>query len=89
MSLMQIGRIAFRHEGIYWIAYYAPESTMKDALQIGSILFNAIANDSGRREAFISLMRDVMTTAFQETLGVSPEWNEPVEAPEHEKSGHS
>lgn len=84
----QIGRLAFRHEGNMWNAYYAEAETMADAKLLGSIAINLVQRPE-RKEAFMSLMRDVFADFIEETIGVRPDWGGPQTAPEHERSGHA
>ncbi len=37
MTHQPIGRLAMREEGSYWLAYYALEGTMRDAVNLGMI----------------------------------------------------
>ena len=46
---VQIGRLAMRQEGGNWVAYYALNETMKDAIFLGSIRMNAILNNKKRK----------------------------------------
>lgn len=87
MSIEQIGRIAFREEGHMWNAYYAQNDTMKDALFLGSIRLKTVRSNVERRDRFIQLMRETVSEAMEESLGVAPYWKEPVPAPEHERGG--
>lgn len=85
----KIGRLAMRHEGQQWNAYYALENTMNGAIFLGSIAMVAVAENPERKQAFMNMMRDVVSDIMEERLGVRPEWGEPQAAPEHERSGHS
>jgi hypothetical protein len=33
----QVGRLAMRHEGMWWVAYYAMPSTMEGAVELARI----------------------------------------------------
>lgn len=89
MKTMQIGRLAMRHEGNFWNAYYAQTDTMKGALQLGSIAIAAVAENEERKAAFLSLMRDFVADLIEEKTGVRPVMPGPQPAPEHERGGHS
>jgi len=83
----RIGRLAMRHEGENWNAYYALDETMKDAISLGSIRMAAIVNNPTRKQAFMDMMRGIVGDIFEEKLGVRPMWGGPETAPEHERSG--
>ncbi len=89
-KLSQIGRIALREEGPNWVAYYAKPDTMDDAIFLGSIVMTAVAgiNNKPRREAFIDLMRSIITDIIEKQTGKSPVWGEKL-ASEHERSGNA
>lgn len=79
----EIGRIAFREEGEWWVAYYALPNTMKDAIELGRIQIAFVANGSKVKYCFMDVIH----------LGVSmivPEFRIAHErvAPEHERGGH-
>jgi hypothetical protein len=85
-DLRKMGRIALRHEGEFWNAYYAMPGTMEGALLLGS-LHMRFATDRRRKEAFMDLIRDCVGDILQQKIGRRPAWNEPEPAPEHERSG--
>lgn len=86
---IQIGRLAMRHEGQWWNAYYALPGTMEGALLLGSIAMRFVDNEA-RRTAFMDLMREAVGDVIQEKTGQRPTWpNGPQAAPEHERAGHS
>lgn len=87
-DLKQIGRLAMRHEGDFWNAYYAQPDTMKGALFLGSIAMAAIVDQSARKDAFMALMREFVADIIEEKCGVRPVMPGAVPAPEHERSGH-
>lgn len=83
----QIGRLAMRHEGEYWNAYYAMADTLDGSILLGSIRMGVVANQE-RRDAFMGLMREVVGDIIQDVVGVRPIWGSEQTAPEHERSGH-
>ncbi len=87
MKTEQIGRLAFRHEGTLWVAYYALKETMDGALFLGSIRMAAVVNNPARRAAFMDMMRGLVADVLEEKTGQRPVWKEPVSAPEHERGG--
>ena len=54
-DLKQIGRLAFRHEGANWNAYYAMPDSMADAVPIGSIRMGAVLSSLAIKQAFMDL----------------------------------
>jgi hypothetical protein len=87
-NLAQVGRLALRHEGENWNAYYALPDTMQEPVFLGSIRMGAVVNNPARKQAFMGMMRDVVSDLIEESTGMRPVWNEPQPAPEHERSGH-
>lgn len=83
----QIGRLAMRHEGEWWNAYYAMSDTMQDAMQLGSIRYVS-AQATERKDAFMNLMREIVADMIEEKIGVRPIWGGEHRAPEHERTGH-
>jgi hypothetical protein len=84
----QIGRLAMRQEGGNWTAYYALPDTMADAVFLGSIRLAAVTGNPERKQAFMDMMRDLVSDIIEEKTGVRPIWpNEPQPAPEHERAG--
>jgi len=86
---LQIGRLAFRKEGIMWNAYYAHGDTMKGAMLLGSIKMSCIQDYPMRKTEFKMLMQDVVADILEDITGVRPDWGDEQEAPEHERSGNA
>ena len=85
----EIGRLALRHEGDYWNAYYALPSTMDDALLLGSIRMALAATLPERKQAFMDLMQECVADIIEQAIGQRPVWpTPPRRAPEAERSGH-
>lgn len=86
----QIGRLAMRHEGNFWNAYYAMPGTMEGAVFLGSIHMTAVAR-TDRKDEFMSLMREVVSDIIENACGMRPVWPNPkgVSAPETDRAGHS
>lgn len=85
----QMGRLAMRHEGQMWVAYYAMPGTMQDAIPLGSIQMAFVASDA-RKTAFMGLMREAVSDIIESATGHRPVWPEgTVAAPEHERAGHA
>ena len=84
----KIGRLAMRHEGAMWNAYYALTETMDGAIFLGSIAMRFVA-DVERKNAFLSMMRDAVSDLIEEQTGQRPTWPDGLQrAPEHERAGH-
>ena len=86
-NLKQIGRLAMRHEGDNWNAYYALPDNMAEPIFLGSIRMGAITGNQERKQAFMQMMRDIVSDIIEAETGVRPTWGGPTTAPEHEKSG--
>lgn len=89
----QIGRLAMRHEGQWWNAYYAMPDTMEGAIPLGSIAMAFVKGGERqleRKDRFLAFMRECVGDILEERVGARPEWpDSPQPAPEHERSGHS
>jgi hypothetical protein len=81
-------RLAMRVEGDWWVAYLAKPDTMDGAEKIGMILMG-IARDPERKQVFLDLMKAAMGDAIKDVTGTTPDWNEPRDAPESERSGNA
>lgn len=79
-------RLAMRVEGRNWNAYIAKPDTMDGAIWIASIAMKFVENNKQRRDAFLALMQSAVGEALEEIVGTKPTWNEPMEAPEHERT---
>lgn len=88
-AIRKVGRLAMRHEGENWNAYYALTDTMEGAIPLGSIRMRFVQSNE-RRDAFLNFMREAVSDLIEETTGVRPSWPEGVQpAPENERAGHS
>lgn len=81
-------RLAFRVEGHFWIAYYAPLGTMQDALVMGSIAMSIVDDRPEIKEAFMDLMKASFAMIAAENGTRITDWSEHP-APEHERSRNS
>lgn len=83
---VKVGRLALRHEGKFWNAYYALPDSMDQAILLGSIAIAAVERQD-RKQAFMDLMRDVVGDLLQEKTGHRPTWPEGAHtAPEAERA---
>lgn len=87
-QVAQVGRLAMRHEGENWSAYYAMPGTMEGAIFLGSIRMGAVVDNAERKEAFMLMMRDIVADIIEEHTGYRPTWGGPQTAPEHERAGN-
>ncbi len=84
-----IGRLAMRHEGTDWNAYYALNDTMDGAVPLGSIKIRFVVNPV-RKAAFLDFMREAVADLIEEQTGQRPTWPDgPKAAPERERAGHA
>ena len=85
----KIGRLALRHEGDFWNAYYAMPDTMEGAIFLGCVAIAAV-QDQARKAAFMDLMRSAVGQFIEEQTGGNVTWPDSAQrAPEHERSGHA
>jgi hypothetical protein len=87
MNKQQIGRLAMRQEGGNWNAYYALPDSMEKPIFLGSIRMGAITKNRERKEAFMDMMRDIVSDIIEDETGHRPTWGGPTSAPEHERAG--
>lgn len=86
---LKIGRLAMRHEGKYWNAYYAPPDSMVGAIRIGGVII-ALMRTEERRKQFLDCMREIVGDMIEEVSGHRPTWPEGVQpAPESERAGNA
>jgi hypothetical protein len=85
----KIGRLALREEGTNWNAYYAMPGTMDGAIPLGSIRLATVLGRPERKEAFMTLMREIVADIIEQSVGVRPTWGGPENAPEHEHAGRA
>lgn len=86
----KVGRLAMRHEGTWWNAYYAMPDTMEGAIHLGSIKIRFVEDNKERKDAFLEFMKQAVADIIKDELGVEATWPDGVQsAPESERSGHS
>ena len=78
----QVGRIAFRVEGDWWVAYYALPDSMDKALRLATIQMAIVTDIPGRRQAFMDLIR-----GYVKEIVPAFEIADTQPAPQHERSG--
>ncbi|MEQ1580892.1 MAG: hypothetical protein ABL964_09895 [Steroidobacteraceae bacterium] len=86
--LVQVGRLSMRHEGENWNAYYALPDNMLEPVFLGSIRMGAVVNNAARKQAFMLMMRDIVSDLIEDSTGTKPTWGDPSRAPDHERAGH-
>ena len=73
-------RVAFRHEGMWWRAYFAKGDTMEGAMLLGEMLAGPAERDPVIKEAFMDLMRAIVARGLVD-IGVDVErWCPPMRA---------
>ena len=88
MTKQQVGRLALRVEGDWWVAYYALPQTMDGAIELARIAMRLV-QDRARKEAFMALMRDAIQEFIADMFdGAAPDWVTTA-APEHERAGRA
>lgn len=89
MTVAEIGRLAMRVEGDNWVAYWTPrQDTMERAVFLGSVSM-ALVQKEKRKNQFLRLMQEMFGDMVEKTHGQRPRWTDPIEAPEHERSGNA
>jgi hypothetical protein len=82
-------RLALRREGVWWIAYIAhPESTKK-TVEMARIRMIVAEGNPAVKAKFIELNQLAVEHAMKEIGHEVAAWNEPVPAPESERSGNA
>lgn len=84
-----VGRLALRHEGNSWNAYYALPDSMEGAIFLASINMGAVTTNRRRKEEFVAMCRSIVGDILKDATGQNiSRWQDPVTAPEHERAGH-
>ena len=84
----EVGRLALRVEGDWWVAYYALPTSMDGAIRLGSIRMTLVQQKE-RKDQFIQMMTACVADALEMVVGQRPDFNEPKAAPEHERAGRA
>lgn len=85
----KIGRLAMRHEGNFWNAYYALPDSMDEAILLGSVAMRFVQT-TDRRAEFMGFMREAVSDLIFDKTGIRPTWPEGAHpARENERAGHS
>jgi hypothetical protein len=89
MTMQQVGRLALRVEGNFWVAYFAELGTMVGAVEMGRVAMT-IVRDPQRKAEFIELFKGFLAEFLKEKTGSrsEPEWTTRA-APESERSGRA
>lgn len=86
---VQVGRVAFRVEGQYYNAYWALRDTMEGAIHIASVKIAPLRCNDALRTQFVELVQNIVSDAFDKTMGARPSAWTKESAPEHERSGNA
>ena len=84
-SNVQMGRLAMRHEGDYWNAYYALPDTMAAAYFVASIRYSFVVNNPIRRLAFVQVAKGCVADIIEVNFGQRPRFEPETRAPENEQ----
>ncbi len=86
-SQTQIGRLAFRHEGEFWNAYWAPYmDRMSGSVLLASIRMDLVDNNTVMKDQFMAINKAAFGSVIKGITGQTPQWNEPQPAPEKERT---
>lgn len=87
---IEMGRLAFREEGVNWNCYYAMPGTMEGAIFLGSIAMRFVERPE-RRAQFMAVMRECFSDTIEELTGLRPTWPAPdgIPAPDSERSSNA
>jgi hypothetical protein len=88
MPKAEIGRLAFRQEGAWWNAYWAPrQDTMDGAVLMGTVRIHLAKGNA--KAGFMLAMQEAFDVACKDVTGETPVWGDERAAPESERSGHA
>jgi len=87
MTETNVGRLALRVEGSWWVGYYALPGTMDGAIELARIKMLIVADNEMRKEAFILLLQSFVADYIEEKTGHRPDHFDRDAAPESERSG--
>lgn len=85
----QVGRLAFRIEGVWWRAYFAKPDTMDGAIMLGCIHMLCVKDNPETKESFMEAMKLAVADLLKMSTGSEiARWHS-ASAPEHERSGNA
>jgi len=84
---VNVGRIAFRHEGEFWNAYWAPQMySMEGAVLLATIRMNLVDGSSVMRDQFMMLAKAAFSVVVKDITNQHiVAWKDPIPAPENER----
>jgi hypothetical protein len=87
---VQVGRLAFRVEGDWWNAYWAPkQNSMEGAVHLGSIRMDLAGASQAVKDSFMETMQLGILHVINDSFGVNPTWGAAQPGPERERSGRA
>lgn len=90
MTKFEIGRLAFREEQPWWVAYWCPkQDSMEGNVELGRVRFKLIFEDPRAKAAFMQAMQAGFNHAVKAEFGKKPIWGKERTAPESERSGNA
>lgn len=81
----EMGRLALREEGNYWVAYYAMPDTMDEAIELARIHMGLVISNPERKELFMLMLSDCLNELVEDATGIKPAHNGFKPAPESER----
>lgn len=85
--LVQVGKLAMRHEGSWWVAYYVMPG--EPPMELARIDMRLVHESEPRRQQFMKLAKDVTADFIEAVTGIRPVMGSEEPAPESERAGHS
>lgn len=72
-NFVRAGRLMFRVQEDMWIAYFGVDGD-EEIVRLGAISVNAIGQSDERKQAFMTLMKEVTSDLLEEVLGERIVW---------------
>lgn len=88
MPRMEVGKIAFRREGKWWVAYHAAFDN-RPPVELARVLMHIAENNPKVKEAFLDFGRLIVGGVIKDITGHEAGFDGPQPAPDSERSGHS
>ena len=83
---VEIGRVAMRQEGGFWVGYYAMPESMEGAIELARIKMSLIIGKPERKDFFMLMVADCANDLVEEITGTRPYQGGERPAPKHEKA---
>lgn len=86
MSRQEVGKIALRREGKWWVAYY---DIGKTPIELARVLMHIAEGEPQVKLAFIQFTKLMVGRIISEVTGEDAKFGDPEPAPENERSGNA